>query len=135
MMTTKRKQVIRNIIIYTVLVNLLAWLGPVLGGDPANPGLGFLVWGTAPVVATLVMKFVFRDKGGVYSGIAREYLPDDPRIDGYTNIVDEMKDGFEKLYPLYDMMAYRMSIPKPQKTAPDLSGLFGGAARVKGAKV
>ena len=62
MMATNRKQAIRNIIIYAILVNLLAWLGPVLGGDPTNPGLGFLVWGTAPIVATLVMKFVFRDK-------------------------------------------------------------------------
>lgn len=76
-------------------------------------------------------RFVFRDKGGVYSGIAREYLPEDPRIDGFTNIVEEMKEGFEKLYPLYDMMAYRMIAPKPQKTAPDLSGLFGGVARVR----
>ena len=58
--TTKRKT-IRNIIIYTVLVNLLAWLGPVLGGDPTSPGLGFLLWGTAPIVAALVMKYVLRD--------------------------------------------------------------------------
>jgi membrane protease YdiL (CAAX protease family) len=62
MNATDRKQTIRNIIIYAILVNLLAWLGPVLGGDPTNPGLGFLVWATAPVVATLVMKFVLRDK-------------------------------------------------------------------------
>ena len=35
---------IRNIIIFTILVNRLAWLGPVLGGDPITPGLGFLEW-------------------------------------------------------------------------------------------
>jgi len=32
MMTTDRKKAIRNIIIFAVLVNGLAWLGPVLGG-------------------------------------------------------------------------------------------------------
>lgn len=52
---------VRNIVIYALLVNGLAWLGPLLGGDPTNPGLGLLVWGTAPLVAALLMKFVFRD--------------------------------------------------------------------------
>jgi membrane protease YdiL (CAAX protease family) len=61
MMATKRKQAIRNIIIFAILVNVLAWLGPVLGGDPTTPGLGFLVWGTAPIVSALVMKFLLRD--------------------------------------------------------------------------
>ena len=62
MTTTNRKQAIRNILIFTILVNGLAWLGPVLGGDPTTPGLGFLVWGTAPIVSALVMKLVLRDK-------------------------------------------------------------------------
>ncbi|MEZ4710184.1 MAG: lysostaphin resistance A-like protein [Caldilineaceae bacterium] len=53
---------IRQLILFTLLVNGLAWLGPLLGGDPTAPGLGVLVWGTAPFVATLVMKFVVRDK-------------------------------------------------------------------------
>ena len=44
------------------MVNALAWLGPVLGGDPVTPGLGFLVWAIAPIVATLVMKLVLRGK-------------------------------------------------------------------------
>jgi membrane protease YdiL (CAAX protease family) len=60
--TTNKKQAIRNIIIFTILVNGLAWLGPVLGGDPTKPGLGFLIWGIAPIVSTLVMKFLLRDK-------------------------------------------------------------------------
>jgi len=34
--TTNRKQAIRNIIIFAILVNVLAWLGPVLGGDPTR---------------------------------------------------------------------------------------------------
>ena len=57
-----KKQTIRNIIIFTTLMTGLAWLGPVLGGDPTEPGLGFLVWGTAPIVSALVMKFLLRDK-------------------------------------------------------------------------
>ena len=57
-----KKQTIRNIIIFTILVNGLAWLGPVLGGDPTTPGHGFLVWATAPIVAVMVMKFLLRDE-------------------------------------------------------------------------
>ena len=62
MVATNRKRAIRYIIIFAILVNGLAWLGPVLGGDPTTPGLGFLVWGTAPIVSALVMKFLLRDK-------------------------------------------------------------------------
>ncbi len=58
----RQNQAIRNIIIFTILVNGLAWLGPVLGGDPTSPGSGFLVWGAAPVVSALAMKFLLRDK-------------------------------------------------------------------------
>lgn len=61
-MTTSNTQSVRNIIIFTLLVNGLAWLGPVLGGTPAEPGLGFLVWGIAPITAALIMKFILRDK-------------------------------------------------------------------------
>jgi membrane protease YdiL (CAAX protease family) len=61
-MPTSRKQAIRYIVIFAILVNGLAWLGPVLGGDPTTPGPGFLVWGTAPLVSALVMVFPLRDK-------------------------------------------------------------------------
>ncbi|MCB0127526.1 MAG: CPBP family intramembrane metalloprotease, partial [Caldilineaceae bacterium] len=57
-----RSAAVRNIIIFTLLVNGLAWLGPVLGGDPTNPGIGFLLWGVAPIAAALLMKFLLRDK-------------------------------------------------------------------------
>ena len=60
-MTPNRKLAIRNIVIFTILVNGLAWLGPILGGDPTTPGIGFLVWATAPMVSALVMKFLLRD--------------------------------------------------------------------------
>jgi membrane protease YdiL (CAAX protease family) len=62
MTTTDRKQAIRNIIIFALLVNGLAWLGPLLGGDPTTPGPGFLVWGTAPIVSALAVKFLLRDE-------------------------------------------------------------------------
>jgi membrane protease YdiL (CAAX protease family) len=62
MMQSSRKQTVRNIIIFAILVNGLAWLGPVLGGDPTAPGPGFLVWATAPIVSALVMKLLLRDK-------------------------------------------------------------------------
>lgn len=60
--TTNKKQTIRNIIIFAILVNGFAWLGPVLGGNPTTPGPGFLIWGIAPIVSVLVMKFLLRDK-------------------------------------------------------------------------
>lgn len=59
--TENKKGGIRNIIIFTFLVNGLAWLGPVLGGDPITPGFGFLVWAIAPILSTLVMKFLLKD--------------------------------------------------------------------------
>ena len=65
MIKTNQKSAIRNIIIFTILVNVLAWLGPVLGGDPSAPGPGFLVWATAPLVSALVMKFLLRDEGSL----------------------------------------------------------------------
>ena len=57
-MATDRRQAIRNIIIFAILVNGLAWLGPVLGGDPTTPGLGFLVWAVAPLLSALMIKFL-----------------------------------------------------------------------------
>ena len=60
-MNPNRKQAVRNIIIFAILVNALAWLGPLLGGNPTEPGPGFLVWATAPLVSALLMKFLLRD--------------------------------------------------------------------------
>ena len=79
MSSPDRKEAIRNIIIFAVLVNALAWLGPVLGGDPTEPGLGFLVWGIAPLVAALVTKLLLRDKVSLglrpaFKGNGRWYL-------------------------------------------------------------
>ncbi|MEZ4833708.1 MAG: hypothetical protein R2873_17285 [Caldilineaceae bacterium] len=53
---------VRNIVIFAVLVNVLAWLGPVLGGSPLEPGLGFLLWGVAPILTALIMRYALRDR-------------------------------------------------------------------------
>jgi membrane protease YdiL (CAAX protease family) len=61
MTNPERSQTIRYIVIFSVLVNVVAWLGPLLGGDPSSPGLGFLVWGTAPILVSLLMRAITRD--------------------------------------------------------------------------
>jgi membrane protease YdiL (CAAX protease family) len=58
---SERMKTIRFIVIFSVLVNVLAWIGPLLGGDPTSPGLGFLIWGTAPLLVSLLMRVVTRD--------------------------------------------------------------------------
>ena len=57
-----KENITRNILLFTLLVNGLAWLGPMLGGSPTEPGLGLLVWGSAPLVAALIMKFALHDR-------------------------------------------------------------------------
>ena len=57
----ERKRTIRYIVIFSLLVNVVAWIGPLLGGDPSSPGLGFLIWGTAPILVSLLMRAVTRD--------------------------------------------------------------------------
>ncbi len=36
---SERTKAIRYIVIFSVLVNVVAWIGPLLGGDPTSPGL------------------------------------------------------------------------------------------------
>jgi hypothetical protein len=89
-----------------------------------------------PLVSTLVrenfFKFVLKDKDGVYSGIAKDYAPDDPKI-ARDVIEDEMWAGIQNLYPLYNLMAYRLTpSPKPlQAPSSNYAGLFGGVGKVK----
>ena len=70
------KHTIRNLILFTVLVNALAWGGSLLGGDPSKPGLGFLIWGTAPLVSCLGLRAVTRDWGdlGIRPNLAGNVL-------------------------------------------------------------
>jgi hypothetical protein len=36
-------------------------MGPLLGGNPAEPGPGFVLWGTAPMVVAVLIRCVTRD--------------------------------------------------------------------------
>jgi membrane protease YdiL (CAAX protease family) len=58
---SESKKTIRYIVIFTVLVNVVAWIGSSLGGDPTSPGLGFLIWGIAPILVSLLMRAVTKD--------------------------------------------------------------------------
>ena len=70
------KRTIRNILLFTLLVNALAWLGPLLGGDPSEPGLGFLIWGVAPLASCLIVRAVTRDWGdlGIRPGFRKHWV-------------------------------------------------------------
>jgi len=57
----EQKNSVLKIVIFSFLVNAVAWIGPLLGGDPNSPGLGFLIWGTAPIVVSLLMRIVTKD--------------------------------------------------------------------------
>jgi membrane protease YdiL (CAAX protease family) len=57
----ERRKTIWLIVIFSVLVNVVAWIGPLLGGSPASPGPGFILWGTAPLLVALLMRMVTRD--------------------------------------------------------------------------
>ena len=57
----KHRNTILKIVIFTILLNMVAWIGPLLGGDPTSPGPGFLIWGTAPIVVSLLLRVVTKD--------------------------------------------------------------------------
>lgn len=57
----KRKKAILYILVFCVLVTALAFFSPLLGGTPSKPGLGFIIWGLAPLIAAMVMRIVTRD--------------------------------------------------------------------------
>ena len=58
---SEHKKTIWLVVIFSVLVTVVAWIGPGLGGSPASPGLGFILWGTAPLLVSLLMRAVTRD--------------------------------------------------------------------------
>jgi hypothetical protein len=78
-------------------------------------------------------EFLKKDREGFYTGIVKEYRPEDPRI-STASIVSELVSDFELLYPIYDHMAYRhaRSVITDLRTGsgPSLSGMFGGTARI-----
>jgi membrane protease YdiL (CAAX protease family) len=61
MNNVERKNTIWHIVIFSVLVTVLALVSPFLGGSPASPGPGFILWGTAPLLVSLLMRTVTRN--------------------------------------------------------------------------
>lgn len=57
----KKKNAIWYIVIFSLLVTTLAFISPLLGGSPSSPGLGFIIWGSAPILSALLMRFVTKD--------------------------------------------------------------------------
>jgi membrane protease YdiL (CAAX protease family) len=62
MNASERHQTIRNVVVFSVLVIAFAFLGPLLGGSPNQLGLGFFVWASAPLVVSLLLRAVTRDR-------------------------------------------------------------------------
>jgi membrane protease YdiL (CAAX protease family) len=60
-MKIQNKKSIWLIVTFIVLVTVVAWVSPLLGGSPAKPGLGFILWGTAPMLVALIMRWVTKD--------------------------------------------------------------------------
>ncbi len=58
---SERKKTIWYIVIFSLLVMVIAWIGPLLGGTPGSPGLGFIIWGIAPLLVSVLMRLVTRD--------------------------------------------------------------------------
>lgn len=58
---SERRKTIRLVVIFSVLVTVVAWTGTLLGGRPTEPGVGFVLWGTAPMLVALLMRAVTRD--------------------------------------------------------------------------
>jgi len=58
---TERKSTMWRIVIFSVFAIGLAWLGPVWGGSPASPGLGFILWGIAPILVSLILRWITKD--------------------------------------------------------------------------
>jgi membrane protease YdiL (CAAX protease family) len=61
MSDAERKKTIWYIVIFSFLVMVIAWMSPLLGGNPSSPGLGFLIWGIAPLLVSILMRSVTRD--------------------------------------------------------------------------
>lgn len=57
----EQKKTVRYIAIFSLLVTALAFISPLLGGSPTAPGVGFIIWGTAPMVVALLIRLVTRD--------------------------------------------------------------------------
>lgn len=61
MNTVLRKKTIIRIATFTILVIILAFLAPLLGGSPSAMGPGFILWGAAPLLTALLVRLATRD--------------------------------------------------------------------------
>jgi membrane protease YdiL (CAAX protease family) len=57
----ERRKTIWLVVVFSILVSITAWVAPMLGGGPSSPGPGFILWGTAPLLISLLMRTVTRD--------------------------------------------------------------------------
>jgi len=56
-----RKKTIWRVIAFSALVTVVAWVAPLLGGSPSAPGLGFVLWGTAPLLVSILIRAATKD--------------------------------------------------------------------------
>jgi membrane protease YdiL (CAAX protease family) len=59
--TSELKKTTWVVMLFSLLVNVVAWIAPLLGGSPASPGPGFILWGAAPLLVSLLMRTATRD--------------------------------------------------------------------------
>ena len=57
----ERKRTVVRLVVFTAAVNAVAWLGPLLGGDPTSMGPGFIVWGIAPMLVAVLLSLATKD--------------------------------------------------------------------------
>lgn len=60
-MEIQNKKTIWFIVVFSALVTVAAWVSPLLGGSPTKPGLGFILWGMAPMLVSLLMRWITKD--------------------------------------------------------------------------
>jgi membrane protease YdiL (CAAX protease family) len=58
---SERRRTIAGVAGFCALVTAVAWVAPALGGTPASPGPGFVLWATAPLVVALLVRALSRD--------------------------------------------------------------------------
>ncbi len=61
MIDKKRKKPLVLSLVFIAAVLGLAFLAPLLGGSPSNPGLGFILWGTAPLLVAVIIRLAAKD--------------------------------------------------------------------------
>lgn len=57
----ERKKSILFILLFCILVTVLAFISPLLGGSPLKPGPGFILWGIAPLFTAILLRIIGKD--------------------------------------------------------------------------